>query len=314
MSIVDTARVALHAELQEHGLLSAGTDGLANVARPDLLPRVLALCFPEFDLTAAHVNIVFESPEARARIEQALLFGWVTADLLVYTASMSDDRSHLLCALFNLGVGMIDGLCDTDPHRGAALMEFVRSVDLESAASEQWQEGRMLASLSAGGAADPTITFIARVIDAFFSLLHATQPLSARRQVGRLLADAFRAEQRSVALSSAAPAELLEASRNTSVLPFLIIATLMRGDIDAATHLGEAMWRVDDLIDLELDAQSGALNSLLLEGTPDRSRIEAVAHEAAGHLRAGLGAADGRTFLWFVRRYVQVTSEGSTPR
>lgn len=316
MSIADTARDALHAELQAHELPSIGEDGPIDVPLSELLPRAIALCFPEFDVSALNVNIAFESAEVRSRIEQALLFGWVTADLLAdTTGALGDDHQYLLCALFNLGVGMIDSLCDSDPRRGAALMEGIRSLDLESAATEQrWQQGRMLASLSAAGVADPTLAFAARVIDAFFSLLHATEPLSVRREVGRLLADAFRAEQQSIALSSAAPADLLKASRDTSVLPFLIIATLVRGDIDAATHLGEALWRIDDLIDLEADAQSGALNSLLLEGTPDRFRIEVVAHEAADHLRCGIGAADGRRFLWFVRRYARLTPVGSIPR
>jgi hypothetical protein len=291
-----------------HGLLSAGTDALALA--PDLLPRVLALCFPEYDLAGQDVDVAFESTEERARIEQALLFGWTTADVLSRNAT--DDRSQMLCALFNLGIGMIDSCCDTDPHRGAALLEFVRFLDVESAANGPWREGRMLASLPPNAAADPTIAFAARVIDAFFSVLHATHPLSLRTHVGRLLAEALAAERQSVARSSAEPNELLEASRNTSVLPFLIMATLAQGDIDAATHLGEAMWRIDDLIDLDLDAHSGALNSLLVGGIPGRAVIEAVAREAADHLRAGLGTADGRHFLSFVYRYARVTPESST--
>ena len=308
MTTADTVRDALHAEFHAHGLLSADTDALT--APPDLLPRVLALSFPEYDLASQDIDVVFESTEERARIEQALLFGWATADVLAPTAT--DDRSHLLCALFNLGIGMIDSFCDTDPQRGAALLEFVQSLDVESAASGPWQQGRMLASLPVGAAADPTIAFTARVIDAFYSVLHATHPLSVRRYVGHLLAEALAAEQRSIARSSAGPDELLEASRNTSVLPFLIMATLVKGDIDGATHLGEAMWRIDDLIDLDLDAHSGALNSLLLGGTPDRAVIEAVARDAADHLRAGIGTADGRHFLSFVHRYARVTSESSS--
>lgn len=170
----------------------------------------------------------------------------------------------------------------------------------------------MLASLAAGAVADPTIAFTARVIDAFYCVLHETHSLPVRRDVGRLLAEALAAEQRSVRVSFGAPDELLKASRNTSVLPFVIMATLVQGDIDAATHLGEAMWRIDDLVDLDLDAESGALNSLLVNGRPTQAVIQSVAREAADHLRTGLGRTDGRRFLSFVYRYTGVTPESST--
>lgn len=308
MTTAAAVRDALHAEFLAHGLLSADTDVLALA--PDLLARALALCFPEYDLAGQDVDVVFEHTEERARMEQALLFGWVTADVVAPAAT--DDRSRVLCALFNLGIGMIDGACDADPHRAAELLEYLGVLDVESAVNGPWQEGGMLASLPPNAAADPTIAFTARVIDAFYSLLHATHPLSLRTRVGRLLAGALAAERRSVARSPAKPDELLEASRSTSVLPFVIIATLVHGDLDAATHLGEAMWRIDDLVDLEVDAQSGALNSLLIGGTPDRAMIESVAREAAQHLRAGLGTTNGRHFLTFVHRYARVTPERST--
>jgi hypothetical protein len=308
MTMVHTVRDALRAEFDARGLHSDDTDVPAPA--PDLLQQVLALCFPEYDLTG-QVEVAFDSVEERLRIEQALLFGWATADVLAPNAT--DPRSRLLCGIFNLGIGMIDSLCDIAPDRGTALLKVVRSFDVESAASGPSQAGRMLASLPADAAADPTIAFTARVIDAFFALLHATHSPSLRRQVGSLLAQALAAEQQSVARSPASPHELLEASRNTSVLPFLIMATLVGGDRDAATHLGEAMWRIDDLVDLDDDACSGALNSLLLGGSPDRRTIEAVARAAADHLRAGLGMADRRLFLSFVQRYAGLTPESFDP-
>jgi hypothetical protein len=310
MTVTDTVRDALHSAMAAHGLLFTGSGGLTNGST--ILPRALALCFPEFDLAGQDIAIVFENEEERARIEQALFFGWVTAD--VVGGAESDDRSHLLCSLLNLGVGMIDSLCDSDSGRGALLLKFLELLDVESAASGPWQNGRMLSSLPSAVAADPTMAFAARVVDAFFSLLHAIHPPAVRKEVGRLLAAAFLAERRSVARVSATRGELLEASRNTSVLPFQIIATLVGGNIDAATHLGEAMWRIDDLVDIELDAASGALNSLLLDGPPERARIEAAARDAADHLRAGLGAADGRDFLSFVWHYAHLSPDGSTLR
>ena len=303
----EAVRDALHAAFHAYDLLPA--DSVAITPAPELLQRVIALSFPEHDLTSQHVEVVFDSTEERTRIEQALLFGWVTADVL--SPRGTDDRSHLLCAVFNLLIGMIDSFCDTASHNGDALLKSLRTFDAEATAIDLLQEGRMLASLPPAPAVDPTITFIARLIDAFYSVLHETHTASVRRDVGRLLARALAAEQRSVAASSAGPGELLEISRNTSVLPFLIMATLVQGDTIAATHLGEAMWRIDDLIDFHLDAQCGALNSLFIRKTPDCDDIKAVAREAADHLRAGLGTADGRHFLRFVHRCAGVTPESS---
>jgi hypothetical protein len=307
-TLAETVRDALNAEFHARGLLLTDADN--TTAAPELLHRAIALSFPEHDLTSQHVEVLFESHDERTRIEQALLFGWVTAEVLAPGAV--DDRPRLLCALFNLFIGMIDSFCDTEPHGGDALMAALLSFDVEAQTIGALQKGRMLASLPFAASVDPTIAFIARVIDAFYSVLHATHSLSVRKDVGRLLAQALAAEKLSVAASSNGPDELLEASRNTSVLPFLIMGTLVQGDIAAATHLGEAMWRIDDLIDLEADAESGALNSLLITGAPDRDTIKAVAREAAEHLHAGLGDLHQGQFLAFVHRYTGITPESPT--
>ena len=135
--------------------------------------------------------------------------------------------------------------------------------------------------------------------------------------------------------------QLIECSRLTSVLPFQIIETLAGGadappSRRAGTLLGEAMWRIDDLVDLCDDARSGALNGVLLAATPDAgvrsgrdlsaalerllasTDIACAAAEAAERLLAGLqrcggDAADdhGRLFLYFVQRYAGIAPAAS---
>jgi hypothetical protein len=107
------------------------------------------------------------------------------------------------------------------------------------------------------------------------------------------------------------------------VLPFQIIESLAEAeyghaDSTAGTRLGEAMWRIDDLVDLCQDARNGSLNSILLaagghDGVAALERllkttdIARAAGQAADDLQAGLKRADDPTpFLYFVQRYAGI--------
>jgi hypothetical protein len=163
---------------------------------------------------------------------------------------------------------------------------------------------------------DHTVAFTVDVIETFFQTLHEIFPgaewSKRRRLVGAQLEDALEAEHRTVvrAAGDAALAELVECSRLTSVLPFEIVETIAGGD-GVGTRLGEAMWRIDDLVDLSQDARSGALNGILLEATSvdhllTSGQIARAAAQAADDLRAALQPAEeraGRSFLFFVQRY-----------
>ena len=156
--------------------------------------------------------------------------------------------------------------------------------------------------------------------------------LTLRRGVGTQLCAALAAERQSVVRSpdETTREQLIECSRLTSVLPFQIIETLAGGagtaqEPSAGTRLGEAMWRIDDLVDLCDDTRTGALNAVLLAATPDAGRrgerdlltalerllastdIACAAAEAAEWLLAGLrlgGSPDDHPlFLHFVQRY-----------
>jgi hypothetical protein len=219
---------------------------------------------------------------------------------------------QLLCAVFNLGIGVVDNVCDEDAEAGAALLELVRRQDLVDAAAEPRERGWLR-----GGALarDYTVAFALDVIETFFQTLHEVFPgyewADRRRRVGIQLEAALEAEHRTVGRPAVGDvADLVECSRLTSVLPFEIVETIASGQ-GAGTLLGEAMWRIDDLVDLPQDARSGALNGVLLQAPGidhllTSGEIAYTAVRAVEDLRAALAPADdraGRSFLFFVQRY-----------
>lgn len=305
-AVDDAVSRALRSALDERGLLLSAADNrsaltAASLRGGELLRRMLLHCYPGLDVR-------FDSERVKERTRLALAFGAVTADLLTPAGTIRS--ADLLCAVFNLGIGLVDGLCDGDPPTGLQLLHAIRSCDLRAAVGRAWPPGRLRSALPDSLAADPTATFAARVVEAFFELLHFGHlgDVGMRDRVGALLEEALEAERRSV---GPAGGDLAESSRLTSVLPFRIIETLAGGDeLTASTLLGEALWRIDDLVDLSQDAALGALNALLLEATDLRQilaspAIARSATQAAASLEEGLRAAPGdrAMFLSFVQHY-----------
>jgi hypothetical protein len=232
---------------------------------------------------------------------------------------------EFICAIFNLGIGLVDGLCDEDAEIGDVMLKLLQAHDLADAVEHPRARGWLRATLLPALAQDPTVAFTADVIEMFFQTLHDVYPDAAwRRRVGVQLGAALEAELASVTQSAdTARDQLIECSRLTSVLPFQIIDTLAdaqraRAEPTAAIQLGEAMWRIDDLVDLCQDARRGLLNGILL-ATGEHDVIKALecllastdiacaAREAADDLQAGLQRADDPTsFLYFVQRYAGI--------
>jgi hypothetical protein len=353
-AIDDAVSHSLSTELNARGLLLArasAASATVDAARSGaaLLHRVVAHCYPESRYGGRAMAVEFEGDHAAGRVELALAFGSVTASLL--TPPKRTDRRQptgsvdLLCAVFNLGIGLVDGLCDGAPQLGLRLLQIVQAINLSGAARERWPRGQLRSALPTSLAADPTVAFTARIIEAFFDLLHSVYPgdggSTLRRHVGAQLEAALEAERQSVdrSVELAARDQLIECSRRTSVLPFQIIELLTTGaqpmpSPTAGTLLGEAMWRIDDLVDLTQDARLDALNALLLAAIekPRHTRsanpsgvaalervltsqaIPVAAAQAAECLDAGLKAssggeaaiADRRLFLSFVQRYAGI--------
>ena len=342
-SVSDAVARHLETELGERGLLLTA-DGLA-AAEAEAAHRgahlrtcVLHQCYPMIRQGSGAVE--FESEHTAARLDAALVFGAVTARVL---AKRDVERFagsvELLCAMFNLGIGLVDGLCDDDAETGGALLELVQGSDLAKAAEEPRARGWLRSMLPPTLVENPTVGFTVDLIEAFFETLHAVYPddgwLQQRRRVGTQLGAALEAERKSVIRSAdqTAREELIDCSRLTSVLPFQIIETLAGGDHapepTTGTRLGEAMWRIDDLVDLCQDARRGSLNGILLAaatgaGRPgerdllaalerllDSTDVACAAADAAENLLAGLQLAGDdhqgtASFLHFIQRYAGI--------
>ena len=328
-AVGDAVAHRLEAELGDRGLLlmadnlvAAEADAAQCGAR--LVISLIHRCYPITRQVGAEVALDFGGERGAARLQAALAFGAATACALA--PDLRNPDVEFVCGMFNLGIGLVDGLCDEDAETGGALLALVNAHDLADAAEEPRARGWLRATLPPVAAGDPTAAFTADVIETFFEALHEVYPDDIwRRRIGMQLGAALEAERASVAPSAdAARDQLLECSRLTSVLPLQIIETLVdaqhaRSEPTAGTHLGEAMWRIDDLVDLCRDARSGSLNGVLLSagggdvvtalkrllGSTDIGR---TASEAADHLQAGLQRADDPTpFLYFVQRYAGIS-------
>jgi hypothetical protein len=300
-----------------------------------LMQRLLSECYPE----AEGLALQFERAGDMARIGSALAFGAVTSRVFAAAHDVIGRRRPVeyVCGVFNLAIGLVDGICDGDTAIGVQLLNHCHDADLVDAAMGRRRRGWLQSPLPDHLAEDSAVGFTATVIEVFFALLHdlyLDRP-HVRRIIGQQLTEALQAETDSVrdpftALSAACR---VGCSRATSVLPFEIISTIANAGIvpavrSPATMLGEAMWRVDDLVDLVDDARYGALNALLLAACGRRGThadydvvdltyllgsadIAAAATDAAQRLHQGLQAAevtgdDQRAYLAFVQRYAEI--------
>jgi hypothetical protein len=327
-AVGDAVARQLEAELGNRGLLLAAGDFAAAEADAAqrgarLLTSLIHRCYPFTRQAAGEVALDFGGERGAARLQAALAFGAATARVLA--PDLRNPEVELICATFNLGIGLIDSLCDEDAETGGALLDLVAAHDLADAAEKPRAHGWLRAVLPPALAENPAAAFTAGLIESFFEMLHDVYPGGAwRHRIGVQLRAALEAERASIAPSADTPrGELIECSRLTSVLPFQIIETLanathVNAKEGAGTRLGEAMWRIDDLVDLCLDARSGSLNSILL-AAGDGGAVTALtrllgsegiacaAREAANDLQAGLQhAGDPAPFLHFVQRYTGI--------
>jgi hypothetical protein len=342
-AIEHTVTDHLATELGARGLLLA-TDRFAQAdaqAAADgqrLLTSVIHRCYPLSEYDTQVLTLEFDNERAASRVQSALAFGAATAGLLM--SPQREERSDaigLLSAIFNLGVGLLDGVCDEDADTGLRLLEMIDRGDVAETARHPRPRGWLRVQLTAELESDPSVSFAADIVETFFATLHATFPGDAgsplRRRVGDQLAAALEAERSSLVASSADASreQLTNYSYATSVLPFEIVGTLTSGDHapGAAQFLGEAMWRIDDLVDLCDDARTGALNAVLLASdVTDQEAMErllsqdhiarAAAHAGDSLLRGvelagdhvSRGAPD--VFLHFVARYAGIISQESS--
>lgn len=332
----------LETEFGDRGLLLSSADLAAAKDKTSALGRrlmtlLLKQCYPKAD----GLTVEFERTGDIPRIGAALAFGAVVSRVFGSSVDYPSRRrfvAEFLCGTFNLAIGLIDSVCDANAMAGERLLGHFRDADLIGAADGRRGPGWLHAEMPLVLAADDGVAFTVSVTEAFFESLHDlyAEEADVRRVVGEQLADALEAETDSVCrpFTALSAERRIECSRATSVMPFEIIETITNAgrvpaSLSAATLLGEAMWRIDDLVDLTDDVRSGALNALLLKAFHHRGRhdgyevadlqavlassgIASAAAEAAERLSGGLRLTgivvgdDQRAFLHFVQRYAGI--------
>jgi hypothetical protein len=343
-AIAAAVAACLESELGRRGLLLAAdelavAEAAATREGARLAASVMERCYP---VSGEDGGIEFESGRTAARLAGALAFGAVAARVLAARARRGPDAVEL-CAVFNLGIGLVDSLCDGAGSVGGAVLDLLHRVDLVEVAERPRQRGWLRAEASVSVTRDEAATFTVDIVETFFELLYSVWPgevwAPCRRRIGTQLEGALEAERCSflATVAETAPIRLIECSRLTSVMPFQIIESLAAGDHApgerrAGVLLGEALWRIDDLVDLCEDVRSGALNGVVLAAAAERAPAGAereqvavleslltsahladTAAQAAERLLAGLVlAGDGRapmscqsvrSFLAFIQRY-----------
>ncbi|HTA13603.1 MAG TPA: prenyltransferase/squalene oxidase repeat-containing protein, partial [Solirubrobacteraceae bacterium] len=259
----------------------------------------------------------------RVQLETIVAFGAATGRVVAGTGAaevvgsavvgsdetMPRPSSDLLCGVFNLGISLVDRLCDESASTGERFLELVHAEDLAGAIEHPGRGSWLSDLLAEPFLSDAQVAWTVAVIEAVIAELHSVYPgeahLSRRRLLSGQLVQALDVQRQTIHWSEhAEPERLIERSRSKSVLPFEIIQTLSGAASrpSVGTLLGEATWRVDDLVDLCRDGRSGSLNGVLL-AAGDRcesdgrlhalerllacDRIETAAKQAADCLRRG---------------------------
>jgi hypothetical protein len=205
-----------------------------------------------------------------------------------------------LSALFNLGIVLVDTIMD-DPERFGRFEAIFRPTDLKA------RLAGVKPSSAPSTSATSEMSVLGQLIDAFFEgvqrLAAGSEP-SCLTALGSALSAAYAGQLRSIgAVRDEA------AVRAKSVAPFLVAPSLIglaqsdedpRQLIAIGTHVGEAFWRIDDLVDFCQDQHRGDPNILALRASscPDAGPIgislletdllERTATEAVSHFEEAL--------------------------
>jgi hypothetical protein len=346
-AVDDLVGRCLRRELQARDLLlsaaevSSATRDAASLGTA-LFRELAAVTYDRGEMVAGRTSIEFGEGGTQPRVMLSLAFGATTARLLG-----APPQLDLLCATFNLGIGLVDGLCDNDRSMGLELLDVLRAADLSGGCRQRRPRGWLTVELPRHLAANHAVAFTVRVIEVFFDLLHVGFPggrcTAVRDRAGALVTDALEAESLSIVRPhhAATPKELIDASRRTSILPFVIMEHLARGGgaraaPSLAGSLGKAVWLIDDLVDLTRDVRADALNAVVVAATaseapdvtPDPRRVlervlmsgilAPVAAQAAEYLDHGLRAAEptdpyhGVLFVSFVQAYAGIVPAATT--
>jgi hypothetical protein len=217
-----------------------------------------------------------------AKIGRCLAFGHEIGVVLDKLATGADPQCRIvpdearaaeLCAIFNLGIGIFDLVHDESSEMADDFATLFDAEVLHKALADP----AVAAGLSTASQAlpAPELRLLGRLVAAYLTGLHAeVSTAQALEPIGTVLSAAYTAEKASMVGASGDAA--LRISRTKSTLPFHVLletVALIRGRTTVSTlrsavdAMGTVFWLVDDLVDLVVDFQSGALNSILAKAS-----------------------------------------------
>jgi hypothetical protein len=218
----------------------------------------------------------------RRRLPLVLAFGYTFGFQLVRLIGGRDakaDRIGRLTAVFNFGISVFDLVCDGDPQVADELHAAFDATALEAISVDRRQVEVL--RRRADNVETSEIRLLLRLISMFFADLASMACQTSRAdgdqdRLRDLLAQAYSAEAGTLRRQAqASRKKSLAAAQLSSQLPFTIIAALAhltsagtaskRALVDDFLgHAGVLFALTDDLLDLVVDLQSGALNSILI--------------------------------------------------
>jgi hypothetical protein len=193
------------------------------------------------------------------------------------------DDAASLGGLFNLGISLMDTLCDSVPESSGALRKTLDADMLQRMTRDGPKEIRGIVD----GIADDDMRVVMKIVCGFFDRL----PRSNRQYSNRLvvmekeLLAAYSAELSSTDASRSSTGrceEMVRISERKSMAPFRVISEVVRLHLPtrnesdwrdrirrAARYLGRIFWHVDDLVDVVNDCRWAAVNSVLARSGVD---------------------------------------------
>src|SRR4029079_13400984 len=131
---------------------------------------IIARCCPSESEGGVGLTVEFDDEHAAGRIETALAFGAAAAGVLgrgERGVQQSAGSIELICAMFNLGIGLVDSLCDADAATGEALPTLLQGQDLAAASEAPRERGWLRAEVPPALAEDPATAFTVEIIESF---------------------------------------------------------------------------------------------------------------------------------------------------
>ena len=222
-----------------------------------MLPRVAG---PDF------LDLFEPTWSGSANVAFTVAFGLTYSRAIAALAAANPDDCKdcaSACALFNFGISLIDRMVDTEPERGAVLLELLRCV------MPDWERLHALAENETR--ADARI--ILRIAAAFFERLAALERPDGDsiETLKRLLRSALDAESATLPGRNENEEQV---ARDKSVLPLLAMGEITIAALELpsrqrdvmrriALYAGEAIGLADDLADVTTDSRFGFPNAIL---------------------------------------------------